>query len=60
MRKVDLTEMMWEVLDFMRLAQDRNYWHSNEPAGCIETREFLNWLSDYQLLKDSAPWSKEA
>jgi hypothetical protein len=31
--------------------------HSNEPFGPISGREFLDWLSDYQLLKkDSAPF----
>jgi hypothetical protein len=28
----------------------------NEPSGSIRGEEFLDWLSDYQLLKkDSAP-----
>jgi hypothetical protein len=32
--------------------------HSNEPSGSIKGREFLDWLSDFQLLKkDSAPWN---
>jgi hypothetical protein len=32
--------------------------HSNEPSGSINGGEFLEWLSDCQLLKkDSAPWS---
>jgi len=32
--------------------------HDNEPLGCIEGEEFLDKLSDCQLLKnDSAPWS---
>jgi hypothetical protein len=32
--------------------------HVNELSGSIKDREFLGWLSDYQLLKtDSAPWS---
>jgi hypothetical protein len=30
---------------------------SNEPSGYINDREFLNQLSDYQLLKkDSSSW----
>jgi hypothetical protein len=30
----------------------------NEASSCIKGREFLDWLSDCQLLKkDSAPWS---
>jgi hypothetical protein len=31
--------------------------HGNELSGFIKGGEFLDWLSDYQLLKDSAPWS---
>jgi hypothetical protein len=32
--------------------------HGNEPSGIINGGEFLDWLSDYQLLEeDSAPWS---
>jgi hypothetical protein len=31
--------------------------HGNGPSGSIEVREFLDYLSDYQLLKnDAAPW----
>jgi hypothetical protein len=34
-----------------------SYEHSNEPSGSTDV-EFLDWLSDYQLLKkDSVPWS---
>jgi len=30
--------------------------HGNEPSGCIKDGEFLDQLSDYQLLKyNSAP-----
>jgi len=32
--------------------------NGNETSGSIKGREFLEHLSDYQLLKkDSAPWS---
>jgi hypothetical protein len=31
--------------------------HSNESSGSIKDGDFLDWLSDYYLLKDSAPWS---
>jgi len=35
-----------------------SYKHGNEPLGAIKGMEFLDQLSDYQLLKkDSAPWS---
>jgi len=34
------------------------YEGGNEPSGSIKGREFLDYLSDCQLLKkDSAPWS---
>jgi hypothetical protein len=29
----------------------------NEPLGSIKCGEFLDLLSDYWFLKDSAPWS---
>jgi hypothetical protein len=32
--------------------------HDHEPSGSIKEGEFLDYLSDYQLLKkDSALWS---
>jgi hypothetical protein len=32
--------------------------HDNEPSSFIKAEEFLDYLSDCQLLKkDSAPWS---
>jgi hypothetical protein len=31
--------------------------HSIEPSGSIR-REFVDQLSEYYLLKDSAPWSE--
>jgi hypothetical protein len=32
--------------------------HGNEPSGSLEVWEFLDWLSDCQLLKkDSSAWS---
>jgi hypothetical protein len=33
--------------------------HGNEPSGCTEFWEILEWLSDWWLLKKgSAPWSE--
>jgi len=33
--------------------------HGNEPSGSINSGEFLDWLSDYHLLKtDSVPLSE--
>jgi len=31
--------------------------HGNESPGSVKGGEFIDWLSDYQFLKDSAPWS---
>jgi hypothetical protein len=32
--------------------------HDNEPSGSIKGEEFLDYVSDYQLLKkDSTPWN---
>jgi hypothetical protein len=34
------------------------YEHGNECSGSIKSGEFLDYLSDYQLLKKySAPWN---
>jgi hypothetical protein len=34
-----------------------SYYHGNEPLGCIKGGEFLDFLSDHDVLKeDSAPW----
>jgi hypothetical protein len=36
----------------------RSWEQGNETLGSIKGREFLNYWSDYQLIKkDSAPWS---
>jgi hypothetical protein len=29
--------------------------HGNEPSGLIKGGDYLDWMSDCQLLKDSAP-----
>jgi hypothetical protein len=31
--------------------------HGNEPSGCIKDGEFLGQLSDYKILKRTAPSS---
>jgi len=31
--------------------------HGNEPSGSKKGREFFSYLSDFQLLKDTAPWT---
>jgi hypothetical protein len=47
-----LTEIGWEDMDWICLAQDRDQGlalceHSNEPLDAIIGREFLDQLSDY-------------
>jgi hypothetical protein len=47
--------LVWEGVDWMYLAQDRDQWpgfcgHGNEPSVSIKGGKFLNWLSDCQLL----------
>jgi hypothetical protein len=56
--------MVWEGVDWIHLAQDRNEWRAvvytvmNRRVS-IKGREFLNQTNDYQLLKkDSYPWSQ--
>jgi hypothetical protein len=50
-----LREIEWEGGNWMHLAQDRDQWqasvNSNEPLGSMKGREFLDWVSDYKLLK---------
>jgi hypothetical protein len=48
--RMDLRDMMWEGLDRIHLAQDRDQWrkscdHDNESSGTIKGEEFLNKLS---------------
>lgn len=31
--------------------------HSNEPSNSIKRRQFIDYLTDYYLLKNSYPWS---
>jgi hypothetical protein len=42
--RMDLKEIVWEVVDWIQLAQDRDLWqtveHSNEPFGSIKGRVF--------------------
>jgi hypothetical protein len=49
-------EMRWEGVDWINLAQDGE--HGDETSNAIKGGEFLDYLSNYQLLRmDSAPWS---
>jgi hypothetical protein len=34
--------------------------HGNEPSVSMKGGEFLDFLSDYLFLKDSAPWSSSS
>jgi hypothetical protein len=55
--KIDLQDIVWEVVDWNDLVQDNGHVagcceHGNEPSG------FLDCLRDCQLLKsDSVLWS---
>jgi hypothetical protein len=44
-------------VDWIQLAQDKVQWllQTNEPLNSIDCREFLEQLSDYQLLYNSFP-----
>jgi hypothetical protein len=48
--RMDLAEIGWEGVDWMRLAQEPVAGcceHGNEPSGPIKGGEFLDYLSDY-------------
>jgi hypothetical protein len=47
----DQREVRWKDVDWVHAAQNRDWWSGSIKQG------FLDWLSDHQLLKDSAPWS---
>jgi hypothetical protein len=52
-------ETGWEFVDRPLLAQDRNQCQALVNTGSITGREFLDWMSDYYLVKnDSVPWSQ--
>jgi hypothetical protein len=59
--RMDLSEIRWGVVDWIHLAQDKDQWrclneHGNKRLDSIKGGEFIDWLSDYQLLKeDSTP-----
>jgi hypothetical protein len=54
-------KILYEGVEWIYLAQNRDQGsceHGNEPQGPIKDVEFLDLVSDYQLLReDSAPWS---
>jgi hypothetical protein len=54
--KIDLREIGWGGMEWVHLAQDSDQWRANEPSGSIKWK-ILEQLSDWWLLKDSAPWS---
>jgi hypothetical protein len=59
--KMDLTNIMWEGVDWLHLSQDRNWWQA--LVNTVMNIQFhkshgISCLSDYQLLKkDSTSWS---
>jgi hypothetical protein len=55
---MNIMEIWLEGVDWIYLAQADSCEYDNEPSGFVKGGEFLDQLSDYQLLKkDSAPWS---
>jgi hypothetical protein len=45
-------------IDWIQVAPDRVQWWVHPPSGFINDGEFLDQLSDYQLLKkDTVPWN---
>jgi hypothetical protein len=59
--KIDISEIGWDDMDWIDLAQDRDQWegfceHGNEPSGSINCWEVVEWLHNLHLLKKgSAP-----
>jgi hypothetical protein len=57
--KMDVREIVWDGMDWIDLAQDRNKGsceHGNEPTGLMKCWEFFEWVDNWQLLKKgSAP-----
>jgi hypothetical protein len=58
--KIDFRERGWDGEDWVYLAQDKDQWRAlvngNEPSGPIKCWEVLEWLHNWQLLKQgSAP-----
>jgi hypothetical protein len=58
---MDFRNMGLAGTNWIHLAQDRDPWralaHSNEPLGSIKCCDILEQLCNWQLFKDSAPWS---
>jgi hypothetical protein len=51
-----------DSVDWIYLAQDRDKWRAvlntvTEHSACIKCGEFLEYLRNCHILKDSAPWS---
>jgi hypothetical protein len=42
--RMNLRETVWEVMDWIHVAQDRD--HGNEPSDWIEAGKFLDYLSN--------------
>jgi hypothetical protein len=64
--KYDMITLRWDFgkmelggMNWIHLAQDRGQWRvltqSNEPSGSMKCWDILEQLSNWQLLKDSAP-----
>jgi hypothetical protein len=58
--KMDLSEVGWDGMDWIDLAQERleeaSCEHGNGPSGSIKCWEVLEWLHNWRILKKgSAP-----
>jgi hypothetical protein len=43
--RMDVKEIMWENVDWIHLAQDRDRWPCDEPYGSTKGEDFLDYLS---------------
>jgi len=58
--KISPKEIGCEDVDWIQVAEDRVWWWALAKSVMsiwVSKEDFLDQLSDYQLLKDSAPWS---
>jgi hypothetical protein len=55
--KIDHREIGWDDMEWIDLVQDKDQGsceHDNEPSGFIKCWEVLEWLHNWQLLKEGS------